>query len=84
MKFNINETQVISNILNKKLEDDNSKTDTNQIIYLINQLNKQEYIKGRLLKVLYNEIIEELANNSENTNEIKNLASKIKFKVTPR
>jgi len=87
MKFNLEETQILLQILKHHLESSNLIEINKETTYLnlIEKLENGEYIKGRLLNFLQNEI-----SNAdfifENTEKIQfeNLIKKIKFKSTPR
>lgn len=87
MKFNLEETKLLIQILKHNLETINLIEVNKKITYqnLIEKLDKGEYVKGRLLNFLYTEIISSNLKFDDLINlEIENLIKKIKFKATPR
>jgi len=87
MKFNLTESNLIIYILQNILENLTEKNASQGIILqnLMDKIIAGEYIKGRLLNLLYSEIN---SNNCHLTNEqnilLTNVQKRIKFKATPR
>jgi len=78
MRFNDNETQLLLHIL--KTINPHSTFDL-----LIEKLELNEYVKGRLLNLLFTEITKvNFVFNDARDIEIQILLKKIKFKATPR
>lgn len=87
MKFNIEETQLLIQILKYNLNSTNLIESNKEITYqtLLEKLGNGEYIKGRLLNFLYIEIISsELKHEFLNEKKLEEIVKKIKFKATPR
>lgn len=84
MKFTVTETALLLYYIKNKIQNCNSDIQTAPFLLLQTKLEAQEYIKGRLLKILYTEINEVLSQHPDNEDELKALAHKIKFKATPR
>jgi len=87
MKFNIEETQLLLQILNYNLDLINLVETNKEITYqiLLEKLENGEYIKGRLLNFLYTEIsISDIKLNTAKKDELEIILKKVKFKATPR
>ena len=87
MKFNIEETQLLIQILKYNLNSTNLIESNKEITYqtLLEKLENGEYIKGRLLNFLYIEITSsELKHEFLNEKKLEEIVKKIKFKATPR
>ncbi|WP_177764180.1 hypothetical protein [Flavobacterium sp. I3-2] len=87
MKFNLEETQILLQILKHKLESPNLIEINKETTYLnlIEKLENGEYIKGRLLNFLQIEITNSDFNvNSLNKIIVETILKKVKFKATPR
>ncbi|RRJ91969.1 hypothetical protein EG240_04075 [Paenimyroides tangerinum] len=87
MKFNIEETQILIQILKYNLNNTSLIESNKEITYqtLLEKLENGEYIKGRLLNFLYIEIISsELKHEFLNERKLEEIVKKIKFKATPR
>jgi hypothetical protein len=78
MRFTEYETKLLLALLKES-----NQTDT--IDLLIEKLSRNEYIKGRMLNLLYLEISKSIPNfNEEQTINYTTLLKRIKFKATPR
>lgn len=84
MKFSTQETALLLKYICNKLQQTRTEIEIEQLTLLQTKLKAQEYIKGRLLKLLYSIISEVILQNTENENELKALTHKINFKATPR
>lgn len=87
MKFNLEETQILLQILKHHLESPNLIEINKETTYLnlIEKLENGEYIKGRLLNFLQIEITNSDFNvNSLNKIIVETILKKVKFKATPR
>lgn len=87
MKFNLEETQILLQILKHHLESSNLIDINKETTYLnlIEKLKNGEYIKGRLLNFLYTEIATSDFNvNSFDKIIVETILKKVKFKATPR
>ena len=87
MKFNIQETQILIQILKYNLNNTSLIESNKKITYqtLLEKLENGEYIKGRLLNFLYIEIASSKLNHEFlNGRKLEEIVKKIKFKATPR
>ncbi|UYW02398.1 hypothetical protein K5I29_05750 [Flavobacterium agricola] len=77
MRFTEQETALLLLLLHNK---DNSYYDL-----LLNKLQQNEYIKGRLLHQLYDALLDaQVVFNDERDTMLVSLLKRIKFKATPR
>lgn len=87
MKFNIEETQLLIQILKHKLSSPNLIESNKEITYqtLLEKLENGEYIKGRLLNFLFTEVTSsDFIYDDLNKLKTEEILKKIKFKATPR
>jgi len=87
MRFNSQDTALLLAIIEKIIDtltaDQIAKKE--QLILIIEKLKQNEYIKGKLLNLLFNVLIRGTYENSATDKlTIEDLIKRIKFKATPR
>ena len=84
MKFSITESVILLAILKNAFNNETDKNKQEALDLLTQKIEQQEYIKGRLLKSLYTEVVKHMNDLEVTDVTLETLANRIKFKATPR
>lgn len=85
MQFSISETQIIVAVLQQLLLQTTDANTQENLRLLIDKLQQNEYIRGRMLKILYLFLLNApFTFNDSRDVSLKQILPKIKFKATPR